>query len=425
MFVVRRVVEAVVPARLGNGFRWLLASSWATNLSDGIAVAAGPLLVASLTANPLLVALAALLRWAPPLVFGLWAGVLSDRLDRRRIVLVANAVRVGALGVLVGVLVTGRVSVPVVLLTLALLATAEVFVDNTTGTLTPMLVRREDLAIANARVLAGLITLNKLTGPAIGAVLFAAGRSWPFATNTILIAAGLLLVSRVSLPPRERESTGHPRDLRSDIAAGFRWTVRHPAVRTLCLTALVFNITYGAAWSILVLYAGARLGLGAVGFGLLSTATAAGGLLATVGYGWLSRRVSLGDIMRAGLIIETLTHLGLAVTTSPWVAAAILFVFGAHAFTWGTTALTIRHRAVPTHLQGRVASVYTMSGYGGLVVGAALGGPLVTLLGTTGPFWFAFAGSALLVGVLWRRFAHIAHTDDPAPTPAPAGATAG
>jgi len=135
--------------------------------------------------------------------------------------------------------------------------------------------------------------------------------------------------------------------------------------------------------------------------------------------------VSLGDIMRAGLIIETLTHLGLAVTTSPWVAAAILFVFGAHAFTWGTTALTIRHRAVPTHLQGRVASVYTMSGYGGLVVGAALGGPLVTLLGTTGPFWFAFAGSALLVGVLWRRFAHIAHTDDPAPTPAPAGATAG
>lgn len=424
MLGVRRVVEAVAPARLGSGFRWLLASSWATNLSDGIAVAAGPLLVASLTTNPLLVALAALLRWAPQLVFGLWAGVLSDRLDRRRIVLVANAVRVGALGVLVGALVTDRVSVPVVLLTLALLAAAEVFVDNTTGTLTPMLVRREDLAVANARVLAGVITLNKLAGPALGAVLFAAGRSWPFATNTVLLAAGLLLVSRVSLPPRERESAGQHRDLRQDIVAGFRWTVRHPAVRTLCLTALVFNITYGAAWSILVLYAEARLGLGAVGFGLISTAMAAGGLLATVGYGWLTRRVSLGDIMRAGLIIETLTHLGLAVTTSPWVASAILFGFGAHAFAWGTTALTILQRAVPIYFQGRVNSIYTMSGFGGLVVGAALGGPLVTLLGMTGPFWFAFAGSALLVGGLWRQFGHLAHADEPTPTPVPAGSTA-
>ncbi|MCN0177943.1 MFS transporter [Salinispora arenicola] len=416
------VVEAFVPARLGNRFRWLLASSWVTNLSDGIAVAAGPLLVASLTTNPILVSLAALLRWAPPLVFGLWAGVLSDRLDRRRIVLVANTVRLVTLVVLAGALVTDRVSVSAVLLMLALLATAEVFADNTTGTLTPMLVRREDLALANARVLAGFITLNTLAGPAVGAALFAAGRSLPFATNAVLIAAGLVLVSRLSLPPREPAAEN--RGVRRDIVAGIRWTVRHPAVRTLCLTTLVFNITYGAAWSILVLYATERLGLGAVGFGLISTATAVGGLLATVGYGWLTRRMSLGGIMRAGLVIETLTHLGLAVTTAPWVASAILFVFGAHAFAWGTTSMTIRQRAVPAHLLGRVNSIHTISAYGGLVVGSAIGGPLVALLGVTSPFWFAFAGSAVLVVLLWREFAHIAHTDDPAPTPAPAGSTA-
>ena len=69
-----------MPARLGSSYRWLLASSWTTNLGDGIAVAAGPLLVASLTDNAFLVSLAALLRWAPPLIFGLYAGVLSDRL---------------------------------------------------------------------------------------------------------------------------------------------------------------------------------------------------------------------------------------------------------------------------------------------------------------------------------------------------------
>ncbi len=69
--LVSRVVEAVVPRRLGTGFRWLLASSWTTNLGDGIALAAGPLLVASQTDSPFLVALAALVQWAPPLLFGL------------------------------------------------------------------------------------------------------------------------------------------------------------------------------------------------------------------------------------------------------------------------------------------------------------------------------------------------------------------
>ena len=127
--------------------------------------------------------------------------------------------------------------------------------------------------------------------------------------------------------------------VRRDIAEGFRWTVRHAAVRTLALTILIFNVTFGAAWSVLVLYAQHRLGLGDVGFGLLTTVSAVGGCVGTVLYGWITRRVSLGNIMRVGLIIETLTHLGLAVTTSPWVALAIFFVFGAHAFVWGTTSI--------------------------------------------------------------------------------------
>lgn len=75
------LVEIVAPARLGNGFRWLIASSWVSNLGDRIAAAAGPLLMASLTHDPMLVALAALLQWLPPLVFGLSAGALADRDD--------------------------------------------------------------------------------------------------------------------------------------------------------------------------------------------------------------------------------------------------------------------------------------------------------------------------------------------------------
>ncbi|MEV1286274.1 MFS transporter [Micromonospora sp. NPDC049679] len=410
-----RLVETFVPARLGVSYRRLLASSWASNLGDGIAIAAGPLLVASLTDNAFLIALAALLRWAPPLVFGLYAGVLSDRLDRRLIVIAANVARAVVLGVLVVTMLTGNVSIISALVALGLLATAEVFADNAAATLAPMLVARDDLAIANARLQTGFITLNQLIGPPIGAALFAAGTAWPFLTEAILVTLGVMLASRIVLPRhgRDPDSTSN---LRRDIAEGFRWTLHHPAVRTLVLTILIFNVTFGAAWSVLVLYASERLGMGAVGFGLLTTASAVGGLLGTALYGWITRRVSLGNVMRVGLVIETLTHLALAVTTSPWIASLTFFVFGAHAFIWGTTSMTVRQRAVPSGLQGRVGSVNAIAVYGGLVAGSAIGGALATRLGVTAPFWFAFAGSALFVVLLWRELTRIAHQDEePAP----------
>ena len=93
-------------------------------------------------------------------------------------------------------------------------------------------------------------------------------------------------------------------------------------------------------------------------------------------------------------------------------ASLIFFVFGAHAFIWGTTSITVRQRAVPTHLQGRVGSVNTISVYGGLVVGSVIGGVLATHFGVTAPFWFAFAGSAVFVVLLWRQLTRIAHADE-------------
>ena len=414
-----RLVAVVAPARFGTGFRWLLASSWATNLGDGIAVASGPLLVASVTDDAFLISLAALLRWAPPLLFGLSAGVISDRADRRRIILVADGVRAVLLVALTAMVVTGGVPVGAVLFALGLLATAEVFADNASATVLPMLVHRDDLATANARLQTGFITLNQLLGPAIGAALFAAGRASPFAAEAALAAMGVLLVSRVALPAHGRDPATRG-SVRRDVVDGLRWTLRHPAVRTLALTILIFNITYGAAWSVLVIYASERLGMGPVGFGLLSTVSAAGGLLGTAMYGWITRRVSLGNVMRVGLVIETFTHLGLAVTTVPVIASVIFFVFGAHAFIWGTTSTTVRQRAVPSEFQGRVGSLYVMCVYGGLVVGSAIGGTLAARIGVTAPFWFAFAGSAVFLVALWRQLTLIAHTDAPTHRPTPA-----
>jgi predicted MFS family arabinose efflux permease len=408
---MRRAVEIAAPARLGTGFRWLLASSWTSNLGDGIAIAAGPLLVASLTDDPFLVALAALLQWLPPLLFALYAGALADRLDRRLLVVTVDLLRGAILLVMAAAVLTGSVSIGIILIALFLLGTAEVFADSPSQTLLPMLVRREDLAVGNSRLMTGFITVNQMAGPPLGAALFALGAALPFIGHAVLVSAGAVLVSRIALPKHGRQEA-RERHVLHDIGEGVRWTRHHPAVRTLVLTIFIFNITFGAAWGVLVLYATQRIGLGEVGFGVIATVSAVGGLLGTITYGWITRRLSLGNIMRIGLIVETLTHLGLALTTSSLVAMAIFFVFGAHAFIWSTTSITIRQRAVPTPLQGRVGSVNMVGVYGGLVVGSGVGGLLAREFGVTAPFWFAFAGSAVFVVLIWRQLAHIAHADE-------------
>lgn len=403
------LLDQIVPLRLGRPYRWLLASSWVSNLADGVAIAAGPLLVAAQTDDEALVALAFGIQLLPQLLFGLPAGAAADRLDRRRLVLVGNLVRVVVLAVLVTAVLTDAVSIWLVLVTLFVLGIAETFVDTTAVTLTPMLVARVDLGIANARSMTGLVTMNQMAGPPIGAGLFALGAAWPFVGQALLLLAAAGLILRMQLPALDRSEP--VRRVRSEIADGLRWLWRHPPVRTLTLTIFTFNITYGAAYSVLVLYATQRLDLGAVGFGLISTVFAVGGLCGTLSYGWLERHLSLATIMRIGLVIETLTHLVLALTTSPWVALPVFFVFGAHAFVWGTTSTVVRQRAVPAGFQGRVGSVYRLGMVGGIVIGSALAAPIAQSWGVTGPFWFAFVGSAVILVAIWRHLVHIAHAE--------------
>ena len=407
---MRSLADLIAPARLGRSFRWLLASSWVTNLGDGITLAAGPLLVTSQTHNPLVVAMATLLQRLPWLLFGLYAGVMADRVSRRVIVITTGLARAAILLLLIASILTRRVDTAVVLVALFLFGVCETFGETTTTTLLPMLVDQRDLGIANSRAYTGLIVWNQLAGPPIGAVLFAAGMALPFVSETVCVLAGVLLISRVRLPPRIRQA--QPARVREDIREGWRWLWAHPAVRTLAITIFTFNVTFGAAWSVLVLYARLRLGMNELGFGLITTAMAVGGLMGTASYGWLERHVPLGVIMRGGLIIETLTHLALALTRTAWFALIVFVIFGAHASVWGTTSTSVRQRAVPAEFQGRVASVYLTGVIGGIVIGSALGGLVASVWGVTAPFWFAFVGSAIILAFIWRSLLQIAHDDE-------------
>jgi predicted MFS family arabinose efflux permease len=283
-----------------------------------------------------------------------------------------------------------------------------------------MVVDKPDLGIANSRALTGVIVWNQLAGPPLGAGLFAAGMALPFVSESVLVLAGVVLISRVRLPAHG--ARGQHARVRDDIREGWRWLWAHAAVRTLAITIFTFNVTFGAAWSVLVLYSRERLDMGALGFGLITTASAVGGLLGTACYGWLERHVHLGVIMRGGLIIETLTHLALALTRWAWLALIIFTIFGAHAFIWGTTSSTVRQRAVPAEFQGRVSSVYLTGVVGGIVIGSAIGGLVASAWGITAPFWFAFAGSAVILALIWRSLLDIAHTDEQARAALPTAA---
>jgi predicted MFS family arabinose efflux permease len=415
-------VDTVAPARLGRSFRFLLAATIITNVGDGIALAAGPLLVASQTRDPLLVSLAALSQYLPVLLFGVIAGAAADRLDRRRVVAGVNLVRAAVLAVLAATIASGTVSIAGVIAALFALGTAETFADVTSGSLLPRLVRREDLGVANARMTGAVLLTNQLAAPPVGAVLFTVGMALPFATDALCFALGAVIVSRVVLNPAPVRGVDHgsansPTGLRAEMVEGIRWLLAHPPMRTLALTIVAFNVTFGAAWSVLVLYAQERLGMSAVGFGLLTTAMAIGGLIGTSAYGRLERRYSLADIMRVGLLIDTTTHLVLALTTSAAVALGMFVVFGAHAFVWGTTSTVVRQRAVPDELLGRVTGVYSVGVVLGIVIGTPIGGLLARTYGITAPFWFGFVGSAILVTLLWREFAKIVHSSEAPASP--------
>ncbi len=361
-----------------------------------------------MTSSPILVASGAMMQFLPWLLFGLLAGSVADHHDRRRLVMLADGLRAVIVLALVVFLVTGTATVWIVLATAFLYGTAEVFADSAGSTLLPMLVRPKDLGIGNARMQAGYLVGNQLAGPPLGAFLFAIGSAWPFVVQILCVSLAVILISRIARTPVPEREASPPGTKPHPIREGLRWLRGNPPVRTLVLIIFVFNVTWAAPWGVLVLYATEHLHMGAVGYGALMTASALGGLIAIFSFGWLERHISFATLMRVCLSLEVLMHLSFALTTSPAVAFVIMFGFGAYAFVWGTISTTVRQRLVPMELQGRIASVNMVGVFGGLVIGQFLGGVIAQAWGLTAPWWFAFAGSAITLLLVWRSISNIA-----------------
>nr|WP_296065665.1 MFS transporter [uncultured Actinoplanes sp.] len=385
-------------ALLTLDFRKLWLSSAVANLGDGVTVAAGPLLVASLTTNPAAVAGAVFAQQLPWLLFALISGAWADRLDRRRLVVAVNIVRGSALTLLSAAVLSGWASVPLIYAVFFVLGTGETLADSASAAFVPALVAPELRPRANSLMYANFTVLNQFAAKPFGAWLFVVAAAVPFGLNAVTFGLSAALVAGIRAVP-----AGSPRRrLRADIAEGVRWLARHRLLRTLALTMAVGNVVFSAAFAIFVLYAHARLGLSDVGYGFLLTAFAAGGLLGTVVAPRLIRRFGSSPLLRAGLLIEVALHATLALTRDPWVAAAMIVVFGAHATVWGVIVTTIRQRDVPPEMYGRIAAVYALLELGGAALGSLLGGAVAAAYGLVATYATAAVAMALIAVVAWR-----------------------
>jgi MFS family permease len=397
---MRSLLSTVLPAELGKDFRKIWPATAISNLGDGAMVAAGPLLVASITDQPAAVGAAAFIQQLPWLLFALFSGALADRLDRRRMIIAADTFRCVVLGALGLAVLLHHSPLWAIYLTLFLLGTAETLADNAASALLVGAVPKTQLGKANARLFATGTVLGQLGGPPIGAFLFALGNGVPLVLDAVTFAAAAALISRVTSRPRDVPTVRTA--LWTEVREGIHWLWNHSGVRTLAWTILVMNITFCAAFATWVLFARERLGLSDTQYGLLISAGAIGAVAGMPVYHLLEPRFGSLTLLRAGLVIETTVHLILALTRNPWVAGTTMAVFGVHAVVWGIVSTTARQLATPDALLGRVNSVYMLASVGGAAIGALLGGLLAQRFGLTAPFAVAFVAMVAVTAVAWR-----------------------
>jgi len=404
---LRRVFSHVLDPAFGSAFNRLWVSAAVSNIGDGVVLAAGPLLLATVTTNPAAVAAATFAQQLPWLLFALVGGALADRLPRRTLVVAGNTVRAGLLAGLAVTIAAGAPPLWLLYLVSFLFGTVETLADVAAGALVADIVPVGLLGRANARLQLTFTVNNLLIGPALGALLFAVGAAVPFGLHAVACGLAALIVLRV---PSPFQRTGSATTIRADIGDGLRTLWRHRGLRILAVSIFVMNFGGVGAFAIWVLYGKQHLGLTDTQYGLFVATGAVGGMAGAWAYGRLEKRLGQTVLLRGGLIVESLTYLVLALTSNPWVAGATMAVFGVHAIVWGAVAATARQRATPSELLGRVGSVYALASVCGSLLGALLGGFVAARFGLLAPFWLAFVLVAVMVVVAWRRLADVRAT---------------
>ncbi|OUE09614.1 enterobactin exporter EntS [Clavibacter michiganensis] len=365
--------------RSTSPFRVLWGANALSNLADGLVFVSLPLVAAGLTDDPRLVAGLATTYALVRLVVALPVGVHVDRLDRRTLLVVANALRgVAVLGLAVS-LHTGAGSLVVLYGVMAVVGVLESAADGAAVAVLPSLVPRGGLDRANARIAGTQLVADEFVGPPLGGILFALAVAAPVAaTGGLWLAAGALALALPRGSPAVPPAHGPRASVVREAAEGVRWLARHRVVGALALLGGLASVGYMLPFSVLVLFARERLGLDAAGYGVLLAASALGGLAGSALAAPLRSRLGSRWTITAALALGCASLAGLAVTRDPVVAGILLALYILHAVVWGICATSLRQRRVPDALLGRVGAVGRVLSLLGLAVGSALGGLAAT-----------------------------------------------
>lgn len=384
--------------RLGTGFARLWTAGAISNLGDGVALAALPLLAARLSDSPTTVALVAAAGALPWLLFSLVGGAIADRTDRRRTMALVDTFRFVVMGLLAVAVATDVVTIPLLAITAFALGMAETVFDNASAAILPSIVTEDRLEAANGRLEGAQIVGNQFVGPPLGAWLFAAAAGMPFALDaaSFLAAALLVLTVRGSFrPARDVSAT----TVRHDIAVGLRWLFAHRLLRSLAIALGILNFAAMATTAVLVLYARHVLGLSNTEFGFLITAEATGAVIGSLVAARLSARLGQGRALVVTAVGMAISLLVPGLASQPVVVAVALAFGGASALVWNVLTVSLRQSIVPDALLGRVNSAYRMIGLGTMPLGALAGGLLADAFGLRAPY--LIGGAAILVVAFW------------------------
>jgi MFS family permease len=391
---------ATKKVHLGANYWKLWTASVTSNLGDGVAGIAYPWLASAVTRNAMLIALIAIAQRIPWLIFTLPAGVITDRVDRRKIMTSTSVFRtILTLGVAAVVFLnqdmlpspsdvaSGSIGEPNTFVYMTLLVSAllfgfaEVLYDNAAQTILPAIVEPEGLEKANSRLWGAEMVMNQFVGPPLGSLLVGVAFALPFFfdAGTFAIAAALIFalsgVFKVDHPASE---SGEERPgFWDEIKEGVKWLWAHPLLRPMAIILGLMNGLFSLTMATFVLFGQEVLGVTTTTFAILMMAGAAGGVLGSVLAPRISKKLGSGTSLFITLLTMPAATFVIGIATH-WVLAFVMFFVTA--FTgvlWNVITVSLRQTIIPDYLLGRVNSVYRFFAWGMMPIGLALGGLIV------------------------------------------------
>jgi MFS family permease len=325
-------------------------------------------------------------RFAPFLLVTMPAGIVADRHRRRPILIWANLGRALLIGLIPVLALLGWLRIEHLYAIAFATGVLTVFFDVTYWSYMPTLVERDQLIEGNSRMMA-TSSIATIGGPGLGGALVQVLT----APVALLVDAASFLVSAISLGLiRHREPLPDPSSAGTGILAelreGFAVVAQNPILRALAATGGTYNLFNAWIEVLFVLLAVRALGLSPALIGLVLSAGAAGALMGSLAAEPLARRIGIGPAVVWTVVLECAAMLPIAFAGGS--AAMVLSVLIGSFFVNGfgvslssVHAITVRQTITPDRLLGRMTASYRLIGYGGIPIGAFLGGLAGELLG--------------------------------------------